>query len=752
MSSTVTLSLTGMTCATCAGRIETSLNGVEGAHATVNFATERATVNLDGVIDATHLIDAVKRVGYGAVVVDDSAPVPDAADDEPISDDMKSLRWRVIVSAVLGIPVILMSMIPALQFDGWQWTALNLTTPLATWAAWPFHSAALKNARHGATTMDTLVSLGVGVAYLWSVWALLFTPAGMTGMHMDMPLFGSVGSDHALYFESAAAVTLFLLAGRYLEAVSKRDARRALRALMRLGATDVVLLMGDREVTVPIAALAAGDRFVVKPGAIIAADGVVESGASTVDASMVTGESVPIEVGVGSKVVGGTIVVGGQIVVTATGVGSESELARMTRMVEEAQAGKAKIQHLADRVSAAFVPAVIVLAVLGFAGWWAATAEVSTAMQVAVATLVIACPCALGLATPMALLVGTGVGAKFGILIRGTDALENTRRITTVVLDKTGTLTTGRLSVGEINPLVGTAESVLRDAVALERASEHPLAAAIVREAKIRGIDAPVASDTVPAVGRGISGIVEGHIIRVGKLDWLIEAGVHVNDTDRERFATLVRHGFTVVAVSRDTELHGFISLADTVKPTTVEAVRGLVAAGLTPILLTGDNESVATAVANAVGIAKVYANVSPGDKLDVVQSLQAAGEVVAMVGDGVNDAAALAAADLGIAMGQGTDVAREASDITVVSGDLLLVVDAIRLSRRTLGTIRSNLVWAFGYNVVAIPIALAGLLSPVIAGLAMAFSSVFVVLNSARLNGFRLTPRRASGATAPSV
>ena len=734
----VSLSLSGMTCATCAGRIEKSLNAVPGASATVNFATERATVNIDGIVDATQLVNAVVQAGYGATVIDDSAEHPLAADEPAAIEDLRVLRNRVIVSAVLGIPVILISMIPSWQFDGWQWALLNLTTLVATWAAWPFHRAALKNARHGATTMDTLVSLGVSVAYLASLFALLFTDAGHAGMHMDMPLFGSPGDAHTIYFESAAAVTLFLLAGRYLEMVSKRDARRALRALMELGAKDVILLMGDREVTVPIAALAVGDRFVVLPGSIIAADGVVVSGTSSVDASMVTGESVPVDVAESDRVIGGTIVVGGRIVVEATGVGSDSQLASMTRMVEDAQAGKAKVQHLADRVSAIFVPAVIVVSIMGFALWWWGSGDVTIALQVAVATLVIACPCALGLATPMALLVGSGVGAKFGILIRGTDALENTRRITTVVLDKTGTLTTGRLSVTQIVVLTGTEQHLLSAATSVERASEHPLAQAIVREAKNRALDAPVATDSVPAVANGISGIVSGRTVRVGKLQWLSDSGVDITDEARTRYDALIGETATVVAVSSDNTVLGFISLADSVKPTTVRAIHELTAAGLTPILLTGDNAAVADAIAHQVGIHTVYSQVSPADKLAVIRELQSQGQVVAMVGDGVNDAAALAASDLGIAMGHGTDVAREASDITVVSGDLRLVAAAIRLSRATLGTIKGNLVWAFAYNAVAIPIALAGLLSPVIAGLAMAFSSIFVVLNSARLRGFR--------------
>ncbi len=734
----VSLSLSGMTCATCAGRIEKSLNAVPGAQATVNFATERATVTMDGVVDATRLVAAVVSAGYGATVIEDTATVQSTADEPAAVEDLRVLRNRVIASAVLGIPVILISMIPAWQFNGWQWALLNLTTPIATWAAWPFHRAAWNNARHGATTMDTLVSLGVGVAYLASLFALLFGGAGQSGLHMDMPLFGTPGETHTIYFESAAAVTLFLLAGRYLEMVSKRDARRALRALMELGAKDVILLMGDREVTVPVEALSVGDRFVVLPGSIIAADGVVVTGISSVDASMVTGESVPIEVAPEDRVVGGTIVVGGRIVVEATGVGSESQLARMTRMVEDAQAGKAKVQHLADRVSAIFVPAVIVVSIVGFVAWWWGSGDLTVAIQVAVATLVIACPCALGLATPMALLVGSGVGAKWGILIRGTDALENTRRIDTVVLDKTGTLTTGRLSVTRLVPMTGTDVELLSAATSVERASEHPVAQAIVREAKLRELSAAVARDTTPVVAQGIAGTVDDGTVRAGKLQWLADSGVTVSSEARTLYDELVGDTATVVAVSADSTLLGFISLADTVKPTTVRAIAELRSAGLTPILLTGDNAAVADAIAREVGIDTVFSQVSPSDKLEVIRDLQSRGATVAMVGDGVNDAAALAASDLGIAMGHGTDVAREASDITVVSGDLRLVAAAIRLSRATLGTIKGNLVWAFAYNAIAIPIALAGLLSPVIAGLAMAFSSIFVVLNSARLRGFR--------------
>jgi Cu+-exporting ATPase len=718
-----------MTCATCAGRIEGALAAVPGVTVTVNFATERASVDIDGVTDATDLIAAITKVGYGARVID-----REQRETEPPTDPVLTLR--VFVSLALAIPVFLVSMIPAWQFDGFQWVAAVLTTPIVTWGAWPFHRAAVRNARHGATTMDTLVSLGVAVAYLWSIYALFFTMAGTIGMRMDMALFGY--SPHSLYFESAAVVTAFVLLGRLLESRSKRAAKMSLTALLNTAAKQAVLLVDGREVTIPAGALQQGDTFVVLAGGIVPTDGRIIEGQSAIDASAVTGESVPVPVGPGSTLIGGTINAGGRLVVVATAVGTGTELARLTRMVEEAQAGKAPIQKLVDRISAVFVPLVIVVATAGGIVWFAISGDATHAVSIAVATLVIACPCALGLATPMALLAGTGRGARSGIIIRGTDVLESTRRITTVVVDKTGTLTSGHPSVVDIFAVGVLAETVLGDAARVEMGTDHPLARAVVAEATTRGVMGEVASGVVAEPGRGVTGNLGKTVVRAGSLDWVAETTGPVPKAISDMAAEWTSAGRSLVCVAHGNRVIGLIAISDVVKPSSREAIRSLSKLGIRAVMASGDNTAVAELVAREAGIEEFYGAMNPADKRDLVARLQQQGEVVAMVGDGINDAAALAQSDLGIAMGHGTDVAIETSDIVLVTTDLRRVADAIRLSRSTLGTIRGNLVWAFGYNAIAIPIAIAGIMGPAVAGLAMAFSSVFVVLNSARLQAFR--------------
>ena len=725
----VDLALEGMTCATCAGRIEGALATVPGVSATVNFATERASVEIDGVTDATDLIAAITKVGYGARVIDRDQREAEAPGD-PV------LTARVIVSLALATPVFLMSMIPAWQFDGFQWVAAALTTPIVTWGAWPFHRAALRNARHGATTMDTLVSLGVAVAYLWSMYALFFTMAGMIGMRMDMALFGY--SPHSLYFESAAVVTAFVLLGRLLESSSKRAAKMSLTALLNTAAKQAILIIDGREVTVPAGAVQKGDTFVVLAGGIVPTDGRVIEGQSAIDASAVTGESVPVAVGPGSTLIGGTINAGGRLVVEATAVGAGTELARLTRMVEEAQAGKAPVQKLVDRISAVFVPLVIVLAVAGGIVWFAMTGDATKAVSIAVATLVVACPCALGLATPMALLAGTGRGARSGIIIRGTDVLESTRRVTTVIVDKTGTLTSGHPSVVDVYGDGVSTDTVLGDAARVEMGTDHPLARSVVADATSRGIMGEVARGIVAEPGRGVTGTLGTTVIRAGSLEWLAETAHSVSPAIAEVAAEWTSAGQSLVAIAHGDRVIGLIAVRDVVKPSAKEAIRALSKLGIRTVMASGDNTAVAELVAREVGIDEYYGAMNPADKRDLIAQLQQRGEVVAMVGDGINDAAALAQADLGIAMGHGTDVAIETSDIVLVTTDLRRAADAIRLSRSTLGTIRGNLVWAFGYNAIAIPIALAGIMGPAVAGLAMAFSSVFVVLNSARLATFR--------------
>ncbi|MGW9123076.1 heavy metal translocating P-type ATPase [Streptomyces sp. NPDC055663] len=741
----VELAIGGMTCASCAARIEKKLNRMDGVEATVNYATEKAKVSYRGEdISVQDLIATVEKTGYTAHepapparTAEDGAAAPGAGE----ADELRPLRQRLLTAVALAVPVIAMSMIPALQFDYWQWLSLTLTAPVVTYAAWPFHKAAFTNARHGAATMDTLISVGTTAAFLWSLWALFFGTAGMVGMTHPFEL--TIGrSDGAgnIYLEAAAGVTAFILAGRYFEARSKRKAGAALKALLELGAKEVTVLRGGREVTVPTAELQVGDRFLVRPGEKIATDGTVVEGASAVDASMLTGESVPVEVGVGDSVTGATLNAGGRLVVEATRIGADTQLARMAKLVEDAQNGKAAAQRLADRISAVFVPVVIALA-LGTLGFWLGNGGgLTAAFTAAVAVLIIACPCALGLATPTALMVGTGRGAQLGILIKGPEVLETTRRVDTIVLDKTGTVTTGRMTLLDVHTAEGTTETdVLRLAGALEHASEHPIAQAVAAGATERtGTTLPTPEDFTNIAGLGVQGVVEGHAVLVGREQLLAEWEIHLPVELARRKAEAEAAGRTAIAVAWDGEARAVLEVADAVKDTSAEAIERLRALGLTPILLTGDNRAVAEAVAAEVGIEKVYAEVMPEDKVDVVKKLQAEGRSVAMVGDGVNDAAALAQADLGLAMGTGTDAAIEAGDLTLVRGDLRAAADAIRLSRKTLGTIRTNLFWAFAYNVGALPLAAAGLLNPMIAGAAMAFSSVFVVGNSLRLRGFR--------------
>ncbi|MFE7239676.1 heavy metal translocating P-type ATPase [Streptomyces sp. NPDC057582] len=740
----VELAIGGMTCASCAARIEKKLNRMDGVTATVNYATEKAKVSYRGEdISVQDLIATVEKTGYTAQ--EPAPPVPAgegaSSEAEAEADELRPLRQRLLTAVVLAVPVIAMAMIPALQFDYWQWLSLTLTAPVVTYAAWPFHRAAWTNARHGAATMDTLISLGTSAAFLWSLWALFFGTAGMTGMTHPFEL--TIGrSDGAgnIYLEAAAGVTAFILAGRYFEARSKRKAGAALKALLELGAKEVTVVRGDREMTVPTAELQVGDRFLVRPGEKIATDGTVVEGASAVDASMLTGESVPVEVGVGDSVTGATLNAGGRLVVEATRVGADTQLARMAKLVEDAQNGKAAAQRLADRISAVFVPVVIALA-LGTLGFWLGNgAGLTAAFTAAVAVLIIACPCALGLATPTALMVGTGRGAQLGILIKGPEVLETTRRVDTIVLDKTGTVTTGRMTLLDVHTADGTDErEVLRLAGALEHSSEHPIAQAVAAGAAERtGAALPTPEDFANIAGLGVQGVVEGHAVLVGREQLLAEWEIHLPVELARHKAAAEAAGRTAIAVAWDGEARAVLEVADAVKDTSAEAIRRLRALGLTPILLTGDNRAVAEAVAAEVGIEKVYAEVMPEDKVDVVKELQSQGRSVAMVGDGVNDAAALAQADLGLAMGTGTDAAIEAGDLTLVRGDLRAAADAIRLSRKTLGTIRTNLFWAFAYNVAALPLAAAGLLNPMIAGAAMAFSSVFVVGNSLRLRGFR--------------
>ncbi|WP_309616743.1 heavy metal translocating P-type ATPase [Salinibacterium sp.] len=735
--SVVSLEIGGMTCASCANRIERKLNRIEGVTATVNYATEKASVRSDGV-DTTALIAAVESAGYSATL---PAPVRVRQDAElPVDREVVALRHRLVVSATLAAPVVLLSMIPAIQFTHWQWLALTLAAPVVVWGAWPFHRAAAVNARHGGATMDTLVSVGVIAAFGWSLYALFFGTAGMPGMHMSFTFFASAhGGASEIYLEVAAAVTVFILGGRYIEARAKKQSGAALRALLELGAQDATALKGGVESSVSVASLAPGDVIVVRPGEKIASDGLVVEGSSAVDFSMLTGESVPVEVGAGDRVVGATINVGGRLVVEITRVGADTELARIGRLVEDAQNGKAEAQRLADRVSGVFVPIVIGLALVTFAAWVLINGSVELAFTAAVATLIIACPCALGLATPTALLVGTGRGSQLGIIISGPQVLEQTRAVDTIVLDKTGTVTTGRMSVSAVTSLDETPTAqLLGVAAAVEHGSEHPVARAIVEHAASTGLSISSAESFLAHPGQGVQAIVDGRLVMAGRSSWLAtEWAMAIPDAASAAIAAAEAEGATVIAVAWDGRLRGTIAVGDTVKPSSAQAIGRFVALGLRPVLLTGDNAGAAALVAAAVHIDEVHAAVTPQGKLELITRLQSEGRIVAMVGDGVNDAAALAAADLGIAMGGGTDAAMAASDITVVSGDLLVVADAIRLARRTLGTIKGNLFWAFAYNVAAIPLAMLGLLGPLVAGAAMALSSVFVVTNSLRLRRF---------------
>ena len=710
--SAVTLAVGGMTCASCAARIEKKLNRINGVTASVNFATETAKVEYTEGVRPQDLVAAVEATGYAASLPAREVPEP----DEPAG-----WRRRLLVSAALSVPVVLLSMIPALQFDNWQWLALALASPVVVWGAWPFHRAAWTNLRHGAATMDTLISVGVTAAYLWSVWALL-----------------GDGRQHP-YLEVAAAVTTFILAGRYFEARARRQSGAALRALLDMGAKDVAVVRdGTAETRIPIGELAVGDMFVVRPGEKVATDGVVVSGTSAIDASMITGEAVPVEVRPGDSVVGATVNAGGRLHVRATRVGAETQLAQIARLVSEAQSGKAEVQRLADRISAVFAPIVIGLSLLTLAAWILIGGSVSAAVTAAVAVLIIACPCALGLATPTALLVGTGRGAQLGILIRGPQIMESTRRIDTVVLDKTGTVTAGRMSVTSVHVAEGESDAeMLRLAGALENASEHPIARAVAAHAAGAG-PLPAVTDFENHGGSGVTGAVDGRAVAAGRL-----GSLHMTAPEELRRAAdrAEAVGRTPVWFAADGRIRAVIVVADTIKENSGTAVADLRELGLTPVLLTGDNRRAAQAVAGQVGINEVIADVRPAEKVDQIKRLQRQGKVVAMVGDGVNDAAALAQADLGLAMGTGTDVAIEASDLTLVTGDLRAAPDAIRLARATLRTIKGNLFWAFAYNIAALPLAAFGLLNPMIAGATMAFSSVFVVTNSLRLR--RFTPSR---------
>lgn len=799
------LDIGGMTCASCANRIEKKLGKIEGVEASVNYATERATIrpsagadpaaSAELLADPERFVHTVEDLGYRASVRQtaarpapaQAAPVapthssgadghaPDGHRDPHAGHDMaghsggdmaghdhglsfaegakeaddaelRDLKHRLIGSVILSVPVILMAMIPALQFTNWQWLSLALAAPVITWAAWPFHRATWINLKHGAATMDTLVSVGTGAAFLWSLYALFFGTAGHPGMTHGFELTvspGSVDGAGNIYLEVAAGVTMFILAGRYFEKRSKKQAGAALRALMELGAKEVTVLRagdgGETEVRIPIEDLRTGDRFVVRPGEKIATDGVVESGASAVDASMLTGESVPVEVAPGDAVTGATVNASGRLVVRATRVGSDTQLAQMARLVEDAQSGKAAAQRLADRISGVFVPIVILVAIGTLVTWLLIGAAPAAAFTAAVAVLIIACPCALGLATPTALLVGTGRGAQLGILISGPEILESTRRVDTIVLDKTGTVTTGRMALAEAIPAAGEDRAeLLRIAGALEAGSEHPIAEAIAAGAREADPRLPEVESFQNAPGTGASGVVDGRAVLVGREALLADWAVAIPEELAAAKAAEEAKGRTAVLVAWDGVARGVVSVSDRVKPTSAEAIRQLRELGLEPVLLTGDHETVAREVAREVGIDRVIAGVMPADKVEVVRGLQAEGKRVAMVGDGVNDAAALAQADLGLAMGTGTDAAIAAADITLVRGNLMGAVDAIRLSRRTLGTIYGNLFWAFAYNVAAIPLAALGLLTPMIAGAAMAFSSVFVVGNSLRLRRFR--------------
>jgi Cu+-exporting ATPase len=719
------LQIEGMSCASCAARVERDLNHLDGVEASVNFATEQADVAFDPArASLEELIAAVEAAGYHAAL---PQPSPEDAEEDPA----RPYRDRLLLAIALAAPLLVLAMVPAAQFGGWEWLALALATPVVFWSGWPFHRAAALNARHAVATMDTLISLGTLAAWTWSTVVLVG------------------GLDADVYFEVAAAITALILLGRFFEARAKRRSGEAIRKLLELGAKQARVLRGGEEVVVPIEALRVGDRFVVRPGERVATDGVVEEGGSALDQSVLTGESVPVEVGPGDEVAGATINTYGRLVVAATRVGADTALAQIARLVAAAQAGKAQVQRLADRVSAIFVPVVISVSLATLAGWLLlAGAGAGAAFTAAVAVLIIACPCALGLATPTALMVGTGRGAQLGILIKGPETLEQTRTVTTIVLDKTGTVTEGRMRVTAVVPAAGAdAARLLRLAAAAEAASEHPIAAAIAARGRAELGAPPPVERFVNRAGLGVEALVEGHDVVVGRPALLEQRGVRLEGELAARAERLEQGGETVVAVAWDGAPRGLVAVADTIKPTSAGAIEELRRLGLTPVLLTGDNERTAGAVAAQAGIERVLANVLPGEKADEVRRLQAEGETVAMVGDGVNDAPALAQADLGLAIGTGADVAIEASDLTLVSGDLRAAGDAIRLARRTLSTIKGNLFWAFAYNVAAIPLAVAGLLNPIVAAAAMSFSSLFVVGNSLRLRRFSSSRQPAAPA-----
>ncbi|MFI6228798.1 heavy metal translocating P-type ATPase [Micromonospora echinospora] len=730
----IDLVIGGMTCAACASRIEKKLNRMPGVHATVNYATEKASVAFPDDVTPADLIATVVKAGYTAEV-----PPPPEEVERGVApaDPLDDLRKRLLVSIALSVPVIALAMVPAWQFTYWQWLSLTLAAPVVVYGGWPMHRAAFVNLRHGAATMDTLVSLGTLAAFGWSVWALFLGVAGTPGMRHQFSLSVSQTDGAAsIYLEVAAGVTMFILSGRYFEARAKRRAGDALRALLQMGAKEATVLQNGAEVRLPIDRVVVGHRFVVRPGEKIATDGVVEEGNGTVDVSMLTGESVPVEVVPGDEVAGATVNRSGRLVVRATRVGAETQLAQMAKLVEEAQSGKAPVQRLADQVAGVFVPVVIGLAV-GTLGFWLGTGMGSPSFAFAVAVLIIACPCALGLATPTALLVGTNRGAQLGVLIKGPQILENSRQVDTVVLDKTGTVTTGRMSLLDVIVDDADRDEVLRVAASLESASDHPVARAIVAGAGDPGHLLPV-TDFEDLPGLGVRGTVADRPTLVGRSRLLTEAGLEIPTALDEARQAAEAAGRTAVLVGWAGVVRGVFVVADTVRETSAQAVAELKALRLVPVLLTGDNEKVARAVAAEVGIDDVIADVLPAEKVQIIKELQAEGRTVAMVGDGVNDAAALAQADLGIAMGSGTDVAIEASDLTLVREDLLAVVDALHLSRGTLRVIKGNLFWAFAYNICALPLAMVGMLNPMIAGAAMALSSVFVVSNSLRLRTFQ--------------
>jgi Cu+-exporting ATPase len=736
----VDLVIGGMTCASCAARIEKRLNRLDGVTATVNYATEQAKVHAPEAMGVDELVAQVEAAGYTA-----RPATPLHADDTPTPvdvDETRPLRTRLITSIVLSVPVIVLAMVQAWQFDYWQWLSLTLAAPVVTWGAWPFHRAAWLNLRHATATMDTLISIGVLAAFGWSLYALFLGDAGEPGMTHGFTWIADRDTGASMiYLEVAAGVTTFILAGRYFEARAKRRSGAALEALLELGAKDVAVLRAGAEQRTPIDQLAVGDRFVVRPGEKVATDGVVEDGSSAIDASLLTGEPVPVEVGPGDAVAGATLNAGGRLVIRATRVGADTELAQIARLVQDAQSGKAPVQRLADRISAVFVPIVIALAAATLGFWLGVGEDPSVAFTAAVAVLIIACPCALGLATPTAIMVGTGRGAQLGVIIKGPEVLESTRTVDTIVLDKTGTVTTGTMTLVDVVAADGVDRNdLLWLAGSIEEASEHPIARAIADGARNAGLQLAPVDSFANSQGLGVTGIVDGHAVVAGRERFLADWSIHPDDSLRTAKDVAEAAGQTPILVGWDGHVRGLVTVADTVKPTSNAAVTELRSLGLRPVLLTGDNRRAAESVAEQVGIdpADVYAEVLPADKVDVVKQLQDGGKVVAMVGDGVNDAAALAQADLGLAMGTGTDAAIEASDLTLVRGDLRVAADAIRLSRRTLATIKGNLFWAFAYNVAALPLAAAGLLNPMLAGAAMAFSSVFVVTNSLRLRRFQ--------------